>query len=105
MPTIDELRPLTALRLLTIRQAVRESGCEEEEWGLRCNAQVLAEACFSEGSRVFPDARKVLETLTAREMDILLERLRSAENPAPEPERCNPHFDAARFAALERGKG
>lgn len=67
MRDIEELRPLRALTLLTIRQSLADT--EEVQRGLLGNAEVLAQACFSQGQRVFPDARAVLEELTVGQMD------------------------------------
>ena len=61
MRDIEELRPLRALTLLTIRQSLADT--DEAQRGLLGNAEVLAQACFSQGQRVFPDARAVLEEL------------------------------------------
>lgn len=96
---IHELRPLPALALLTIW---RESGAAAEtelERSLLCNASVLAESCFSEGERVFPDGASVLAELTPREMEELLVRLAGERTE----ETDNPAFDRSRFEALREG--
>ena len=93
MKDVDELRPLTAARLLAIW---RESGREAEdplERSLLANARVLAECCWSQGEPAFQNSGAVLEELTAREMESFLEMLggqRETEtvNPAFDPERC-----------------
>ena len=96
MKDVDELRPLTAARLLTIW---RESGRDAEdplERSLLANARVLAECCWCRGEPAFPDSEAVLEELTAREMESLLEIL-SGQRGA---EAVNPAFDQERFQAL-----
>ena len=73
MRTVDELRPVSALRLLTIW---RESGEEDPlVRSLLANAGVLAESCYFQNEPVFAGAQEVLSDLTAREMEHLLERL------------------------------
>jgi len=94
-----ELRPLTAGRLLALW---RESGRAAEdpmERALLCNAAVLAESCFCEGEALFGGAEEVLEKLTPREIERLLERLREGRS-APE-EAGNPSFDEERFRVLQ----
>ena len=96
MKDVDELRPLTAGRLLAIW---RESGREAEdplERSLLSNARVLAECCWARGELAFPDSGAVLEELTAREMESLLELLGGKSEAA----QLNPAFDPARFQAL-----
>ena len=102
MREIDELRPLTALRLLTLW---RESGCKAEEAmerALLCNAAVLAESCFFRKEPVFQGAEAVLEMLTPHEMEVLLRRL--VEGKAAPEGAGNPAFDAQRFRALQEGR-
>ena len=56
MNNVDELRPLTAARLLAIW---RESGREAEdplERSLLANARVLAECCWSQGEPAFQNS-------------------------------------------------
>ena len=99
MRELDELRQLTAARLLTLW---RESGREAEEpteRALLCNAAVLAECCRCQGERVYEDAEAVLEDLTPREMETLLRRLGGQEPPGPAG--VNPQFCPERFAALK----
>ena len=99
MRNVDELRPLTALRLLTIW---RESGREAEdplERSLLSNARVLAECCYDQGERVFTDAEAVMDCMTAREMESLLELLAGNGRQSA----LNPGFDQARFDALREG--
>ena len=96
MREVDELRPLTAGRLLAIW---RESGREAEdplERSLLSNARVLAECCWVRGELAFPDSGAVLEELTAREMESFLEMLGGQR----ETETVNPAFDPERFQKL-----
>jgi len=98
MRAIDELRPLTAGRLLSIRRDVCAETEDELERGALCNARVLAACCFRDGESVFSDAREVLEALTFREMEDLLRRWKDGERLRPAP--VNPCFDEARFSRL-----
>ena len=101
MRDIDELRPLTALRLLTIW---RECGQEAEdplERSLLSNARVLAECCYFQDMPVFSDGQAVLEALTAREMERILEQLSGGRQQMRST--INPAFDEARFEALREG--
>ena len=75
MSGMDELRPLTAGRLLAIRRTVRAAGGDALEEAALCNARVLAESCFRDGEPAFADAEAVLAALTFPEMETLLERL------------------------------
>lgn len=102
MRDIDELRPLTAGRLLELWRSCR--GVEDPlERVLLCNGRILSQCCFSQGERVYGDETEVLADLTGRQMERLLQRLAEGggENRRPRPETVNPEFDAARFAALE----
>ena len=97
---IDGLRPISALRLLTLW---RESGRETEdplERGILCNARVLAECCLSGGEAAFADGEAVLAALTGRQMETLLRRLAGEGTAA---RTVNPAFDQGRFTALEEG--
>ena len=96
MPSVDELRPLTAGRLLEIRRQVCSGNTEEWAIAAECNAQVLAECCFDGGERVFSDGSAVLATMTFREMERLLHYLSGEEYPA-----ANPNFDPSRFRAMK----
>lgn len=98
MNTIEELRPLTALRLLTIRQEVCAQTEDELERGALCNAQVLAECCFCGGQPAFRDSREVLEQLTFGEMEGLLRHWKDGKNV--KPAAVNPQFNEARFTCL-----
>ena len=73
MRDVDELRPLTAGRLLTLWREHREE--EPLERALLCNARVLAESCFYRGEPAFGSSEEVLEELTGRQMESLLRAL------------------------------
>lgn len=104
MRRIDELRPLTAGRLLALWRDCRETG-DSLERVLTCNGRILSECCFLRGERVYENETEALEDLTGRQMERLLRRLvegggwedrRPREGAGAE----NPEFDAARFEAL-----
>ena len=63
-PQIDELRPPTAARLLTIWRTCREMADDPLERVLLCNAHILKECCFFQGGQAFADETAVLEALT-----------------------------------------
>ena len=67
MREIDELRPLTAGRLLELWQACREAG-DPLERVLLCNGRILSECCFAQGKRVYGDEAEALADLTGRQM-------------------------------------
>ena len=94
---IDELRPLTAGRLLALWQACREKTEDPLERTLLCNARVLAECCFCRSEPAFSDEKAVLSALTGRQMAELLGQLAETDGPA---EAVNPDFDWQRFRAL-----
>ena len=96
MRDIDELRPLTAGRLLELWRESREASEDGLERTVICNARVLAECCWSRGEPAFPDSGAVLEELTTREMESLLGLLGGTGEAA----QLNPAFDPARFQAL-----
>lgn len=100
MREVDELRPLTALRLLTIWRESREAAEEPLERALLSNAAVLAECCFFQGEPVFADADAVLRQLTPREMERLLQELTACGTPVADE---NPAFDRKRFEQLLEG--
>jgi len=102
MHGIDELRPLSAGRLLAIWRETREVTEDPLERSLLCNARVLAECCYHEGERVFDDELAVLSALTGRQMEKLLVRL-AGDTPVSPPAEVNPAFDQARFNALREG--
>jgi len=97
--TVDEIRPLTALRLLTLRQETRASAADELEAAAQCNAAVLAECCYCAGERAFPDAQAVLAELTFPQMETLLRVLAGRDRQQGTPAAVNPQFDGALFAA------
>ncbi len=95
----DGLCPPTAGRLLSIwRETEQEKNAMVR--GLLCNAAVLAESCFFEGERLFDDPEAVLETMTAREMELLLKSL--AGETALLSSGENSGFDTARFRTMRR---
>ena len=96
MREIDELRQLTAGRLLAIWRETMGAAEDPLERSLLSNAQVLAESCFRQGEPVFTHGGEVLEALTAREMEELLEALAAGRRS----EMVNPGFDQERFRAL-----
>ena len=97
MREIDELRPMTALRLLEIWRETRETAEDPLERALLCNARVLAECCRSGGEQAFAGEMQVLKELTGRQMEDLL--LRLAEGGG-RPAEKNAAFDMERFCAL-----
>jgi len=104
MRDFDELRPLTAGRLLELWRECRETG-DPLERVLRCNGLILSECCFLRGERVYQNETEVLEELTGRQMERLLLRLAEGGGPMgrrPEsgPAAENPGFDPERFRAL-----
>lgn len=101
MIPVDELRPLSAARLLALWRDCREAAEDPLERTLLCNARVLAACCYWEGAPAFANEEAVLTTLTGRQMERLLERLASQTEPAA-PAVVNPAFDAARFVALRK---
>lgn len=98
MRAVDELRSLTAARLLTLWRECGEAAEEELERALLCNARVLAECCFFEGEPVFADGAAVLDALTTREMETLLRQLAEGDPPTAAAE--NPAFDPETFQRL-----
>ena len=101
MRALDELRQLTALRLLTIWRECGEAAEEPVERALLCNARVLAESCFYQGEPVFESGEEVLDQLTAREMETLLQQV--AEGRTAAAAAVNPGFDLKRFECLREG--
>ena len=99
MREIDQLRPLTAGRLLAIWREGQKETQDVLERSLLTNAQVLAESCFFRGEAAFSGREDVLEALTAPEMERLLERLCGAGLSGEE----NPRFDMEKFAAMQEG--
>lgn len=99
MREIDELRPLSALALLTIWRETAGEAETELERSLLCNARVLAACCWFDGAPAFAGAEEVLAELTGRQMEALLGQL--AEQGAGAGAE-NPRFDPARFRELAR---
>lgn len=107
MRAVDELRPLTAGRLLALWRESREAD-DPLERVLLCNGRILAECCFFQGERVYEDETEALEDLTGRQMEGLLRRLADGSGigerrPGQRRETVNPAFDPARFEALGKG--
>ena len=102
MRDVDELRHLTAGRLLAIWRQYGDAAEDPMERALLCNAAVLAESCFSQGEPVFAGAEDVLNTLTTREIETLLRQLAARGETTPRAVE-NPAFDPARFLALQEG--
>jgi len=100
--TVEELRPPTALRLLSIWRESGEPDRGNPVRGLICNARVLAESCYTGGTAVFENAEAVMSALTPRQMETLLRRL-AGEEAQDMADVNNPEFDAARYAALREG--
>ena len=98
MREVDELRPLTAGRLLELWRESREASEDGLERTVICNAQVLAESCFYHGEPAFGSGEEVLEELTGRQIESLLRTL--AEGGRPRPAGENPSFDQRRFLRL-----
>ena len=101
MKELDELRQLTAGRLLEIWRNSAALAREPVERALLCNAQVLAESCFYQGEAVFPQKEDVLAALTVGEMETLLRQLMQDRPVRPAEE--NPLFDPKRFERLREG--
>lgn len=102
MRDIDELRPLTAGRLLALWRECRKTE-DALERVLLCNGRILSECCFARGERVYGDETEALADLTGRQMEGLLRRLAEGggrEDRRPRAETVNPEFDAERFEAL-----
>ena len=100
MRTVDELRGLTAGRLLELWRACRKEAEDPLERVLLCNGWILAECCYCRGERVYAGPGEALADLSPRQMERLL--LRLAEGGAPAgSEAENPGFDPARFAELK----
>ena len=101
MRDMDELRPLTAGRLLELWRDSREIQ-DPLERVLVCNVRILMECCRYQGERVYGGEQEALADLTGHEIDRLLRRLAEGGGPlgGRSPEDANPAFDPARFEAL-----
>lgn len=100
MRDIDELRPMTAGRLLELWRESRETAEDGLERTLLCNARVLAACCFFQGEPVYGGEMEVLADLTGRQMETLLRHLAEGGTAALPRETVNPAFDRDRFEAL-----
>ncbi len=100
MRDIDELRPMTAGRLLELWRESREAAEDGLERTLLCNARVLADCCFFQGEPVYGGETEVLADLTGRQMETLLRRLAEGGAAAVQRETVNPAFDRERFETL-----
>lgn len=98
----DTMRPLTAGRLLQIWREISASEKNELIHGLLCNARVLQESCFLDGKPLFNSAQAVLDALTVEEMEELLAVLFRPKYQTMTG--SNPHFDEARFYAMQEGQ-
>lgn len=98
MRDLDELRQLTAGRLLAIWRESRYAAEDPMERALLCNAQILAEGCFCQGRAAFENREAVLETLTTQEMETLLRQM--AADTVPVNGEKNAAFDQKRFEQL-----
>ena len=105
MRNIDELRGLTAGRLLELWREARSIE-DPLERVLLCNGRILAESCFFRGKPVYGDGTEALEDLTGRQMERLLVKLAEGGDGRPREnwETVNPVFDTARFEALRGEK-
>ena len=101
MRDVDELRTLTAGRLLELWRESREASEDGLERTVICNARVLAACCYFQGEPVYGDETAVLTDLTGRQMESLLTRLAKGGGGLP-AETVNPAFDQGRFDALRR---
>lgn len=102
MRDIDELRPLTAGRLLELWKETRDME-DPLERVLVCNVRILSECCRFQGERVYNSGQEALADLTGQEIDQLLQRLAGGGGAVacrPHEGPVNPEFDAARFRAL-----
>lgn len=102
MRDVDELRPLSAGRLLALWRESRDAE-DPLERVLLCNGRILARCCLFQGAPAYQDEAEVLEDLTPGQMERLLLRLAEGGGPEagrPAPRAENPAFDPARFRAL-----
>ena len=93
----DEVRGLTAGRILTLWRESAKAAEEPLERALLCNAAVIAESFLRQGEPAFESMESVLEELTPREMERLLRDLTAGGGGG----EGNPSFDAERFAELK----
>lgn len=98
MRDVDELKPLSAARILELWRACGE--VDPLERALLCNARILVQCCFFEGKAVYADESEVLHDLSGRQMETLLLKLADGGGePDPLP-FVNPAFDLDRFRTL-----
>ena len=97
MRDIDELRSLTAGRLLTIWRENQDA--EPLERALLCNARGLAESCFLRGEPGCEKREAVRAELTGRQMEQLLRTLAGGRQPRHAGE--NPTFEQEPFLRLK----
>lgn len=81
--TVDglELRPLSAWALVQARAEAARLAGSEEALGLYENACILARAAHRNGVRSFSDAQAVMQTLTAEQIERLMEHYAAACAP------------------------
>ena len=106
MKTCDELRPLTAGRLLEIWRECRETTIDPLERTLLCNGRILAECCRFRGEPVYADGGDALADLTGRQIEKLLAALAEGgghlELGSDLKQVENPAFDAERFDTMQK---
>ena len=101
MRAMDELRPMTAGRLLELWRKCREELEDPLERTMFCNAGILAECCFWQGGPVYQNEYEVLSDLTGKQIADLLLRLADSNGTAEPQAAMNPAFDQGRFDALQ----
>ena len=104
MRNMDELRPLTAGRLLELWKASRDIE-DPLERVLVCNVRILMECCRFRGERVYSGEQEALAELTGQEIERLLRRLAEGGGSLDgrsQGDEENPKLDPARFEALRR---
>ena len=99
-----ELRPLTVGRLLQIRREVLQTTEDSLEQAVWCNAQVLAESCWTDDQPAYASAEEVLSALTFPEMEELLHRLMEQPPASQKAGANNPNFHMEQFQALREGQ-
>lgn len=101
---IDQLRPLTAGKLLQLRHDPLLDQCTPEEAGLVGNALVVAACCLREGQVVFQNGQEVLEQLTAEEIEGFIRAIAAGETRPPQQTHAaeNAGFDLSRFSRMCR---
>lgn len=98
MRNLEELRAMRAGEMLALWQVCRERyGDDPLTRAVQCNAEILRACCFAGGEAVYADAEAVLQDLSCREMETLLDLLAKGQQPP----RQNPAFDLARFTEMK----